>query len=173
MPWPVSGLWLCKRPSSPASQFPGAAAAGGNTFGSLSLNWIALLSLCFFLALRGGRGLGRRTFQPRDIAVENVNLEYVNDTSVSGSGKGGSKVLLDNAYLKLLPGRVYTLVGRNGVVREMLVTKRWRNYSFEHLVVSVRSGQVDAPEENSCTQDPRLPPAYLIPSCAARDFWTR
>ena len=83
-----------------------------------------LLSLCFFSASRrGGRGLARKTFQPHDITVENVCLEYVNDTTVSGKGKGGSKVLLDNAYLKLLPGRVYTLVGRNGVVSETLVTK--------------------------------------------------
>jgi len=70
---------------------------------------------------RGGRDLSRKTFQPLDITVEDVCLEYMNDTSLSGLGKGGSKVLLDNAYLKLLPGRVYTLVGRNGVVSEILV----------------------------------------------------
>jgi len=63
---------------------------------------------------KGGRGTGRRTFQPRDIVVENVNLEYMNDTSVTGSGGGGSRVLLSDAYLKLLSGRVYTLIGRNG-----------------------------------------------------------
>ena len=36
----------------------------------------------------------------------------MNDTSVTGTGSGGSKVLLNDAYLKLLPGRVYTLIGR-------------------------------------------------------------
>lgn len=63
---------------------------------------------------RGGRGTARRTFQPHDIVVDNVSLEYVNDASVTGAGGGGSKVLLNDAYLKLLPGRVYTLIGRNG-----------------------------------------------------------
>lgn len=81
-----------------------------------------LLSLYFLSTFhRGGRDLSRKTFQPLDITVEDVCLEYMNDTSLSGLGKGGSKVLLDNAYLKLLPGRVYTLVGRNGVVSEILV----------------------------------------------------
>ena len=63
---------------------------------------------------RGGRGASRRTFQPRDVAVEAVDLEYANDAAVTGRGGGGSKVLLRDAYLKLLPGRVYALIGRNG-----------------------------------------------------------
>jgi len=63
---------------------------------------------------RGGRGAARRTFQPRDIVVDAVYLEYVNDASVTGAGGGGSKILLSDAYLKLLPGRVYALIGRNG-----------------------------------------------------------
>ncbi|KAL7547629.1 hypothetical protein ACHAWF_010921 [Thalassiosira exigua] len=63
---------------------------------------------------KGGRGRARRTFQPRDIVVDSVDLEYVNDASVTGEGRGGSKALLSDAYLKLLPGRVYALVGRNG-----------------------------------------------------------
>lgn len=63
---------------------------------------------------KGGRGAARRTFQPHDIVVDAVCLEYVNDASVTGAGGGGSKVLLNDAYLKLLPGRVYALIGRNG-----------------------------------------------------------
>ena len=63
---------------------------------------------------KGGRGAARRTFQPRDIVVDAICLEYVNDASVTGAGGGGSKVLLSDAYLKLLPGRVFALVGRNG-----------------------------------------------------------
>jgi len=64
---------------------------------------------------RGGRGAARRTFQPRNIIVDAVYLEYVNDASVTGAGGGGSKILLSDAYLnKLLPGRVYAFIGRNG-----------------------------------------------------------
>lgn len=61
---------------------------------------------------KGGRGTSRRTFQPDDIVVDGVTLEYLNDTEVTGSGSGGSKLLLSDAYLKLLPGKVYALVGR-------------------------------------------------------------
>jgi ATPase subunit of ABC transporter with duplicated ATPase domains len=72
---------------------------------------------------RGGRGIARRTFQPRDIVLDNVCLEYVNDANVTGVGGGGSKVLLNNAYLKLLPGRVYSLIGRNGVGKSSLLKR--------------------------------------------------
>jgi len=72
---------------------------------------------------RGGRGTARRTFQPRDVVVDGVCLEYVNDASVTGGGGGGSKVLLSDAYLKLLPGRVYTLIGRNGVGKSSLLKR--------------------------------------------------
>ncbi|KAL9187236.1 hypothetical protein ACHAXT_001339 [Thalassiosira profunda] len=72
---------------------------------------------------KGGRGAARRTFQPHDIVVEDVSLEYVNDASVTGEGSGGSKVLLQGAYLKLLPGKVYTLIGRNGVGKSSLLKR--------------------------------------------------
>jgi ATPase subunit of ABC transporter with duplicated ATPase domains len=72
---------------------------------------------------RGGRGIARRTFQPRDIVVDGVCLEYVNDASVTGGGGGGSKVLLSDAYVKLLPGRVYSLIGRNGVGKSSLLKR--------------------------------------------------
>ncbi|KAL3816156.1 hypothetical protein ACHAXA_001643 [Cyclostephanos tholiformis] len=72
---------------------------------------------------RGGRGIARRTFQPRDIVVDGVCLEYVNDANVTGAGRGGSRVLLNDAYLKLLPGRVYSLIGRNGVGKSTLLRR--------------------------------------------------
>lgn len=61
---------------------------------------------------KGGRGTSRRTFQPDDIVLDGITLEYVNDAQLTGSGAGGSKLLLSDAYLKLLPGKVYALVGR-------------------------------------------------------------
>jgi ATP-binding cassette subfamily F protein 1 len=69
---------------------------------------------------RGGRGLSRKTIQPRDVIVENVNLEYVSDGT---SGAIGSKVLLQNATLKLLHGRVYALVGNNGCGKSTLLRR--------------------------------------------------
>ena len=69
---------------------------------------------------KGGRGFNRRTFQPHDIVVNNISLEFANDTSVTGEGKGGSKILLEDAYLKLLPCKVYALLGRNGVGKTVL-----------------------------------------------------
>ena len=82
------------------------AARDGNSNAPIKVSWGG--------RGKGGRGTARRTFQPRDIVVDSVNLEYMNDVSVTGAGSGGSKVLLDDAYLKLFPGRVYTLIGRNG-----------------------------------------------------------
>ena len=64
---------------------------------------------------RGGRGAGRRTFQPHDVVVDGVCLEFLNDASVTGEGAGGSKTLLQGATIKLLSGKTYSLVGRNGV----------------------------------------------------------
>ena len=61
---------------------------------------------------KGGRGRSRRTFQPDDIIVDGIDLEYVNDAQFTGSGAGGSKLLLSDAVLKLLPGKVYALIGR-------------------------------------------------------------
>lgn len=69
---------------------------------------------------KGGRGMNRRTFQPHDIVVDNVSLEFINDVSITGAGGGGSKVLLEDAYLKLLPSKIYALVGRNGVGKSIL-----------------------------------------------------
>ncbi|KAL3786819.1 hypothetical protein HJC23_008093 [Cyclotella cryptica] len=72
---------------------------------------------------KGGRGTSRRTFQPDDIVVDGITLEYVNDAQLTGSGAGGSKLLLSDAYLKLLPGKVYALVGRNGVGKSTLLKR--------------------------------------------------
>ena len=72
---------------------------------------------------KGGRGLARRTYQPTTISIENVSLEYANDTRVTGIGRGGSKVLLTDATLKLLAGKVYSLIGRNGVGKSTLLRR--------------------------------------------------
>ncbi|KAL7504749.1 hypothetical protein ACHAXN_002325 [Cyclotella atomus] len=72
---------------------------------------------------KGGRGTSRRTFQPKDIVVDGVTLEYVNDAELTGYGSGGSKLLLSDAYLKLLPGNCYALVGRNGVGKSTLLRR--------------------------------------------------
>ena len=66
---------------------------------------------------QGGRGLARRTYQPRTVVVDDVRLEYVNATGLS------SKLLLDNTTLKLLPQRVYSLVGRNGSGKSTLLRR--------------------------------------------------
>ena len=50
-------------------------------------------------------------------------MEYVNDAGVTRVGWGGSKVLLSDARLKLLLGRVYSLVGRNGVGKSSLLKR--------------------------------------------------
>ena len=72
---------------------------------------------------RGGRGTARRTFQPHDMVVHGVNLEYANDATITGVGAGGSKTLLQDATLKLLSGKVYSLVGRNGVGKSSLLKR--------------------------------------------------
>ena len=72
---------------------------------------------------KGGRGVNRRTFQPDDIVVDSVSLEFANDTSVTGAGRGGSTTLLEDAYLKLLPSKVYALVGRNGVGKSVFLKR--------------------------------------------------
>ena len=70
---------------------------------------------------RGGRGLARNTYQPRDVSVDAVDLEFVGDPSATAGG--GSKVLLEGAQLKLLPGRVYAVVGRNGCGKSTLLRR--------------------------------------------------
>lgn len=66
---------------------------------------------------KGGRGLARRTFQPHTVSLDNVRLEYVSDAGLPG------KLLLDGAPLKLLPQRVYALVGRNGCGKSTLLRR--------------------------------------------------
>jgi len=58
---------------------------------------------------QGGRGTSRRTFQPKDVVVDDVRLEYVGNETA-----GSAKLMLDGAVLKLLSGRVYGLIGNNG-----------------------------------------------------------
>ena len=76
---------------------------------------------------RGGRGLSRRTYQPHDVVVDGVTLEFVGDSAVvtarSGEARGRSRILLEGATLKLLPGRTYSLVGRNGCGKSTLLKR--------------------------------------------------
>jgi ATPase components of ABC transporters with duplicated ATPase domains len=72
---------------------------------------------------KGGRGVSRKTVQPRDVVVENVNLEYISDAT---NGTVGTKVLLQSASLKLLHGRVYALVGNNGCGKSTLLRRMAR-----------------------------------------------
>jgi len=80
---------------------------------------------------QGGRGAARKTFQPKDVVVDGVRLEYV------GSRDSGSscRVLLEDATLKLLAAssdgggsssgkrRVYGLLGRNGCGKSTLLKR--------------------------------------------------
>lgn len=61
---------------------------------------------------RGGRGLARRTVQPRDVVLDNVKLQYL---------KG--KPFIDGANIKLLQGHVYSLVGKNGCGKSSLLKR--------------------------------------------------
>jgi ATPase subunit of ABC transporter with duplicated ATPase domains len=65
----------------------------------------------------GGRGTARKTWQPKDIVVDSVNLAYV------GSAQGGHRTLLEDATLKLLSGRVYALIGRSGSGKSSLLKR--------------------------------------------------
>lgn len=66
---------------------------------------------------QGGRGCARRTFQPADVVVENVRLEYV------GSEQGACRTLLEGATVKLLSGHVYALIARNGSGKSTLLRR--------------------------------------------------
>ena len=84
---------------------------------------------------QGGRGRGRRTYQPHNVVVDNLSLEYAGTTMAS------SKVLLHETQLKLLsphsspvdqareedtlflPPNVYALVGRNGSGKSTLLKR--------------------------------------------------
>ena len=51
-----------------------------------------------------------------------MNLHFI-DFPYRGGGGGGSKVLLNDAYIKLLPGKVYSLIGRNGVGKSSILKR--------------------------------------------------
>ena len=76
---------------------------------------------------RGGRGLSRRTWQPFDIIVPNVHLEYVPDgpsASFNDSMNASQcRTLLQDANIKLLAGKIYGIVGRNGVGKSTLMKR--------------------------------------------------
>lgn len=61
---------------------------------------------------KGGRGLSRRTVQPRDIVVDDVRLQYLL-----------GDVCLEGATIKLLQKHVYALVGKNGCGKSTLLQR--------------------------------------------------
>ena len=67
---------------------------------------------------KGGRGLSRQTFQPKDVTVQGISLEY------AGSNVATSRTLLSGSSdLKLLHGHVYALTGRNGSGKTTLMRR--------------------------------------------------
>jgi ATPase subunit of ABC transporter with duplicated ATPase domains len=66
---------------------------------------------------QGGRGRARRTFQPKDVVVDDVRLEFV------GSHSASCRMLLEGATLKLLSGSIYALVGYNGNGKSTLLRR--------------------------------------------------
>jgi ATPase subunit of ABC transporter with duplicated ATPase domains len=61
---------------------------------------------------RGGRGLARRTIQPKDVVVDSVRLQYLRGDA-----------FLEGATLKLLQQRVYALIGKNGCGKSTLLQR--------------------------------------------------
>jgi ATPase subunit of ABC transporter with duplicated ATPase domains len=61
---------------------------------------------------KGGRGLARRTIQPKDIVVEDVRLQYLLGDAC-----------LEGATVKLLQRHVYALVGKNGCGKSTLLQR--------------------------------------------------
>mmetsp|Transcript_29770 Transcript_29770/g.72088 ORF Transcript_29770/g.72088 Transcript_29770/m.72088 type:complete len:472 (-) Transcript_29770:1017-2432(-) len=86
---------------------------------------------------KGGRGLSRRTVQPTTIVIDDIRLQYLRDrrtrtatknndkkrTPGPGGNKGGQRMLLDGATLKLLHGHRYALIGRNGSGKSTLLQR--------------------------------------------------
>mmetsp|Transcript_29775 Transcript_29775/g.72109 ORF Transcript_29775/g.72109 Transcript_29775/m.72109 type:complete len:751 (-) Transcript_29775:32-2284(-) len=86
---------------------------------------------------KGGRGLSRRTVQPTTIVIDDIRLHYLQDgrtrtatknndkkrTPGPGGKKGGQRMLLDGATLKLLHGHRYALIGRNGSGKSTLLQR--------------------------------------------------
>ena len=92
----------------------------------------------------GGRGLARRTVQPKDVIIDDVRLQYsplsssLSSSSSSSSSSpgntkgnstkkntkgGGGIILLENATIKFLHNHVYTIIGRNGCGKTTLLKK--------------------------------------------------
>lgn len=73
---------------------------------------------------KGGRGYARQTFQPKDVIVPSLSLEYAGSDEV---GSGSRTLLSEQTYgkstLRLLQGQVYALVGRNGVGKSTLMKR--------------------------------------------------
>lgn len=61
---------------------------------------------------KGGRGLGRRTIQPKSVVIDNVRLQYLMGDA-----------FLEGATIKLLQKHVYALIGRNGSGKSTLLQR--------------------------------------------------
>lgn len=61
---------------------------------------------------KGGRGLARRTIQPKNIVVHDVNLQYLL-----------GDICLQGANLKLLDNHVYAMIGKNGCGKSTLLQR--------------------------------------------------
>jgi hypothetical protein len=89
---------------------------------------------------KGGRGLARRTVQPKDIIVEDVSLQYL----------GRPVAFLEGATIKLLHNHIYALIGRNGCGKSSLM-KRIHNQKVPGW----------SPQWSSLYIPPELPPEFL------------
>ena len=67
---------------------------------------------------KGGRGLARQTYQPKDIVVPDVTLHYV------ASSTRPPSILLEGSTLKILSSyKIYAIVGRNGCGKSTLLRR--------------------------------------------------
>ena len=79
-------------------------------------DWASAWDECKRLGLKwggrgmGGRATGRCTVQTRDVVVEGCTMSYLGNN------------LLNRTTLRLLHGKVYGLIGRNGVGKRYSVT---------------------------------------------------
>lgn len=83
---------------------------------------------------KGGRGLARRTVQPKTVVVDDIRLQYLHQQVAEKGGNNKAAVtrqknnsnllhMLEGATLKLLPNHIYALLGRNGSGKSTLLQR--------------------------------------------------
>lgn len=104
---------------------------------------------------QGGRGRSRRTWQPRSIVVEPLDLTFVgNDTSAQ-------RTLLQDATLKIhLPGHVYALLAANGSGKSTLL-RQMHNQSIPGFPPHILTFYIS---HESCASTTAA--EYLMETCA-------